>query len=268
VMTIATIAIAGIPPFAGFFSKDEILWRAFSSGPNGWIFWLIGVTTAGITSFYMFRLWFMTFFGELRRPSDATDHGHDSHGHDDHGHGNEPHESPWIMLAPLVILAALSIGGGFIGVQDFLKPLFGQPEEGAHNTELLLTAISVAVALIGFGFAWFFYYKNPEKPAVIAAKIRGLYTLVYNKYYIDELYGALFTRPLLRLSTSVLWRGIDVGVIDSTVNEAGLAAQEASRNVRKMQSGNLRSYAGWVAIGAAVVIAYMIWTGTPIGAAK
>jgi NADH-quinone oxidoreductase subunit L len=115
-MTIATFAIAGFPPFAGFFSKDEILWKAYSSEYGSWVFWLIGVITAFITSFYMFRLWFLTFFGDYRGAAAPDPHGHDAHGHaahghDDHSHGHghgEPHESPWVMLGPLVVLAFLS----------------------------------------------------------------------------------------------------------------------------------------------------------------
>ena len=280
-MAIATCAIAGIPLLAGFFSKDEILWSAYHSGPYGWIFWLIGVITAGITSFYMFRLLFMTFTAELRQSQNGHD-SHNSHGHEDHGHA--PHESPWIMLAPLVILAFLSIFGGYVGVpkalwgngskfEEFLRPVFdhGAPVSEASSvslpfgsgegTEVALTAVSVLAGFGGLFFAWYFYCKHPEKPAAYAAKLRGLYNLISNKYFVDEAYGALFTRPLLQLSTSVLWRGIDVGVIDATVNEAGAAAQQASGEVRKMQSGNLRSYAGWVAAGAAAVLVYMIWIG-------
>ena len=130
-MTIATFAIAGIPPFAGFFSKDEILWKAYSSEYGSWVFWLIGVITAFITSFYMFRLWFMTFFGDYRGTAAPDAHGHDAHGHDDHSHGDghgEPHESPWVMLGPLVVLAFLSLVGGWIGIggrfEHFLAPVF------------------------------------------------------------------------------------------------------------------------------------------------
>src|SRR4051812_940916 len=140
VMAIGTIAIAGIPPLAGFFSKDEILWKAFSSSSNGWIFWAIGLVTALMTSFYMFRLLFMTFFGE-RREAEAAHDSHASHGgHGDHGHG-APHESPWVMLAPLVILAVLSTVGGWIGVphsmggenhfEQFLAPVFEHAESPA-----------------------------------------------------------------------------------------------------------------------------------------
>src|ERR1700730_17185323 len=148
-MSIATVAIAGIPPFAGFWSKDEILWKAYSSDHGSWVFWLIGVITAFITSFYMFRLLFMTFFGDYRGAQvDQHGHAHATHGHDEHGHG-EPHESPMVMLVPLMILALLSVVGGLVGIRNgfehFLDPAFssgttagGAEEAGSQLTEYVL----------------------------------------------------------------------------------------------------------------------------------
>ncbi len=302
VMTIATIAIAGIPPFAGFFSKDQILGEVFDSKTAGPIMWVVGVITAGITSFYMFRLWFMTFFGERRPDADLGDHqlipapvvaaSHDdSHGTDDHGHGSGVHESPWIMIGPLVVLAILSFIGGWVGVpafmgghneiEHFLAPVMDSgsaaggenvpivkvlefatpPEPRPHNEEWMLAGTSVAVALIGFFFAWLLYYKSPGLPDKITSKIHGLYLVVLHKYYMDEGYGFLFVKPLLALSTIVFWKGIDQSVIDGLVNGAGTASQGIGNELRRMQSGNIRSYAAWVAFGGAAVIAYMIWLG-------
>jgi NADH-quinone oxidoreductase subunit L len=270
-MFIATLAIAGIPPLAGFWSKDEILWKAFSSEHGSWVFWLTGVITAFITSFYMFRLLFMTFFGDYHGIK-VDDHGqaHAAHGHDGHGHG-EPHESPWVMLAPLMILALLSVVGGFVGVgnrfENFLAPVFGSPaaeavgEAANQGTEFLLMGISVVIAFLGAGLAWLLYISQPELPQKIAAALGGFYETVLNKYYIDELYAKIFVKPLVDGSTSILWQGIDRKVIDNSVNEAADGARAVSDNVRHMQSGNLRSYAGWIAAGAAVVLAYMIWLG-------
>jgi NADH-quinone oxidoreductase subunit L len=119
----------------------------------------------------------------------------------------------------------------------------------------------VAAALIGLFFAWLLYYKRPELPDRITAKMHGIYTMVLHKYYIDEGYGAIFVKPLLALSTVVLWRGVDQGVIDGLVNGAGSASQGVGGELRRMQSGNIRSYAAWVAIGAAVILGYMIWLG-------
>ncbi len=271
-MGIATLAIAGIPPLAGFWSKDEILWRAFNAS---WVYWLIGVITAFITSFYMFRLMYMTFGGEYRGAAVPEAHGHEAHGHDNHGHGHgEPHESPWVMLGPLVILAVLSLFGGFAGYgnrfENFLAPVFQgasevaqetSPEAGKSTLEYLLMVVSVSVAGLGWLLAYLLYSRRPQLPARIAASLGGLYEAVSHKYYIDELYAVLFVKPLVDGSTTILWHGVDQGVIDAAVNDSADAARHVSDNVRHMQSGNLRSYAGWVAAGGAVVIAYMVWMG-------
>src|ERR1022692_1186249 len=279
-MSIATFTIAGFPPLAAYFSKDEILWKAYSSPYGSWVYWLIGIVTAFLTSFYMFRLWFMTFFGDYRGTSAQA--GHDSsragtpvpHGRE-HGHG-EPHESPWVMLGPLVILAILSIVGGWVGIgshfEHFLAPVFrsgGTAElaQGAAGedvgkwTETLLMLISVGAAFLGLYLAYVLYHARRDLPAKIAQGLGSLYTAVANKYYIDELYSALFVKPLIDGSTTILWRGVDQGAIDATVNNSATAAREVSDSVRHMQSGNLRSYAGWIAAGGAAVIAYMVWMG-------
>ena len=297
-MTIATFAIAGIPPFAGFFSKDEILWRAYQAS---WVYWFIGLFTAFLTSFYMFRLWFMTFFGEYRGATeDAPAHlALDIHSDTragapaPHGHGGI-HESPPLMVIPLVVLAVLSFTGGWIGVpgslggsnrfDKFIGPVFhstvtalgaeghgvataereaeGPEAQAGHGTELIFTGISVFAGLLGFGLAWLLYYRNPQLPQQIAAGLGGLYQAVVHKYYIDELYAALFVKPLIAGSALILWHGIDQDVIDAALDNSAHGAREVSDSVRHMQSGNLRSYAGWVAAGAAVVIAYMVWMGT------
>ena len=297
-MTAGTLAIAGIPGLAGFFSKDEILWRAYQAS---WVYWFLGLVTAFITSFYMFRLWFMTFFGEYRGAAAEADHGHGSHSahdsaHDSHsGHASGVHESPKIMLVPLVTLAILSIVGGYVGVpgslggnnrfDHFLGPVFRstlppesgntqmgekgateretegtEPKKGA-STELMFTAISVLAASLGFGLAWLLYYRNPRLPDRIADSLNGFYTAVLNKYYVDEFYAKLFVKPLIQGSTAILWQGVDRKIIDDNVNNAADGARHVSDEVRHMQSGNLRSYAGWIAAGSAVVIAYMIWMG-------
>ena len=288
-MTFATLAIAGLPPFAGFFSKDEILWRA--SRVN-LVYWGLGVFTAFLTSFYMFRLWFLTFFGEYRGETAGAGHGApagSSHG-DGHGHSGV-HESPKVMLVPLMILAVLSLVGGWVGVpgslggsnrfDKFLGPVFhttipqeqaaGQPAEQAtegpepgagHSEELLFTGISVGGALLGLALAWLLYLRRPELPQRIAEALGGFYTAVVHKYYVDELYAVLFVKPLVDGSSRILWQTVDQGVIDRSIEDGADSARDVSDRVRHMQSGNLRSYAGWVAAGAAVVIAYMVWMGT------
>ncbi len=267
-MTAGTFAIAGFPPFAGFFSKDEILFRA---AEVSLVYWGIGVFTAFLTSFYMFRLWFLTFFGTYRGAEPAGGgHGGDR-GHDAHGHGGI-HESPKVMLAPLVVLAVLSLVGGWVGsgrFERFLSPVFNAAavmpaaEAAEHgSSEMLFTGISVLAAALGLYLAWLLYYRRPQLPQQIAAGLGGLYSAVSHKYYIDELYANLFVKPLIAGSTLILWHGIDRDVIDATLDNSAHGANEVSDSFRHMQSGNLRSYAGWVAAGAAVVIAYMIWMGT------
>jgi NADH-quinone oxidoreductase subunit L len=264
-MGIATLAIAGIPPLAGFWSKDEILWKAYQVSK---LYWGIGVITAFITSFYMFRLLYMTFFGDYRG-AQVDAHGHSSNAHDAHGHG-EPHESPMVMLAPLMILALLSLVGGLVGwgnhFEHFLAPVFGTGEATAeaasHSTEMLLMGVSVGVALLGWWLAYQLYYQRPELPQKIADSLGSFYQAVAHKYYIDELYAALFVKPLVDGSTRILWQGVDRKIIDAAVNDAGGGARHVSDEVRHMQSGNIRSYAGWIAVGSAVVIAFMIWMWT------
>ena len=294
-MTAGTLAIAGIPGLAGFFSKDEILWRVYQAS---WIYWVVGIVTAFLTSFYMFRLWFLTFFGEYRGHADGTagEHGHSAHGADrTHGHA-AIHESPPVMLGPLVILAILSVVGGYVGVpgslgggnrfEKFLDPVFrstapalntqhnapgetnppeqrteGTEPQTSHSTELVFTGISVAAAVLGFGLAWMFYYRDPQLPERVATSLDGLYDAVVHKYYIDELYGQVFVKPLVEGSTRILWQSVDQNFIDGTVNNSADAARHVSDEARHMQSGNLRSYAGWIAAGSAVIIAFMIWMG-------
>ena len=193
-----------------------------------------------------------------------------------------------IMIVPLMILAVLSFVGGWVGVpavlggsdhfDHFLDPVFttyapasgdvhaataeesgGQQEE--RGMELLMMGISVAAATIGFLGAWYLYYKRTDLPARMAAAAGGLYKLVLDKYRIDELYGAAIIQPIILISTNVLWKGVDTAVIDGAVNESAAGAKDISDGVRHMQSGNIRSYAGWVAFGAAVVIAFMVWKG-------
>jgi NADH-quinone oxidoreductase subunit L len=265
-MTVATVAIAGIPPFAGFFSKDEILLRAYLANP---VYWVVGLFTAFLTSFYMFRLLFMTFFGDYRGgPANAHD---DPHGHEDHGHP-APHESPMVMLVPLMVLAVLSAFGGFLNwggrFEHFLAPVFlsGQgaeraPEAVGQGLKYGLMGASVAAAVLGWFLARLLYRTSPDLPQKIADALGGFYDAVVHKYYVDEVYATLFVKPLVEGSTRILWHGVDQGVIDAAINDTADGARHVSDAARHMQSGNLRSYAGWIAAGGALVIAYMIWMG-------
>ncbi len=258
-MLIATLAIAGIPPLAGFFSKDAILLSAFQI-EGGHPLYAIGLLTALLTSFYMFRLIFLTFFGKPR---------YDEH----HVH---VHESPWSMLGPLVILAVLSIIGGWLAAPalwggtdyfaSFLAPVFGSPqgaeavnEAAAHQLEIILVIVAVASALLGLAVAYWLYIRQPGKPEQLAKSLKGVYTTLYNKYYVDELYAAVIIKPLMWISTNVLWKGIDVTGIDGAVNGIASGAKDVGNVVRHTQSGNTRSYAVWVVIGALLVIAVIFF---------
>ncbi|WP_260740264.1 NADH-quinone oxidoreductase subunit L [Tunturiibacter lichenicola] len=286
-MTMGVFAISGLPPWAGFFSKDEILYQAFvSTNPLGKLLWFVGLFTAGMTSFYMFRLWFKTFFGpeHFEKHTGLHEHGAAVHSHSgthavmlaDHeeSHGHGIHESPWIMLFPLTVLAILSVIGGWVGIssamgghneiEHFLDPVFstGAAVEVAaanHGLELGLAAISVLVALTGVGIAYFFYCRKPGTSTALAKGAPALYNLVQNKFYIDEIYSAVIVTPLLMFSRLALGGVVDGGIVNGFGAAAGAITKGFSSLVRRVQSGNIRSYAGWLALGAAAVLLVMIF---------
>jgi NADH-quinone oxidoreductase subunit L len=232
-MMCAAVAIAGVPPFAGYYSKDAILVAAHAQAP--WIYW-VGVITAGMTAFYVFRAMFLTFFGEYR------------------GHAH-PHESSPVMLIPLGLLALLSLGGGyFFRVPEFLGAFF-------HATELpedfSLVAISVAAGLIGIAAAWLMYMVKPGMADSFAGSVSGLYKLVYNKFFVDEIYDAAVVRPIVVGSRTVLWKVVDAAGIDGVVNGVGAWARSVGGALQRIQSGNIRSYATWVVFGSVMLIVAM-----------
>jgi len=230
VLACASLAIAGFPGTSGFFSKDAILGAAYEHAP--WMFW-VGVITAGMTAFYVWRAFWMTFWGEYK------------------GHGH-PHESPWSMLGPLVVLAFLSLFGGFLfNVPKILESMF--PIKEVEN-EAMLTGISVAAGLLGIGISYYMYVMNTELPGKIANGLGGLYRLVYDKYRVDEAYDTAVVTPLVEGSRAVLWHGVDQGVIDGTVNGVGYQARAIGHILKTLQSGNIRSYATWVAVGAVALL--------------
>jgi NADH-quinone oxidoreductase subunit L len=272
---IATLAIAGIPGLSGFFSKDEILWQAFSSSHGHILLWAVAAIAAGMTAFYMFRALFMTFFGESRVDHDVAHH---------------IHESPKIMTVPLMVLAVLSVIGGYIGIphvlgganhiHEFLAPVLGggaEPakahagisiisqawasggEAGGHSAalELLMMVISVVIALIGIGTAYLFYVKNPALPKMLAERWKGLYKLVFNKYYVDELYEILFINSLKNLGTG-LWKGFDEFVIDGSINGVAYLIGWISGGLRKIQTGVVQNYAFSIILGGVVLVVYYI----------
>jgi NADH-quinone oxidoreductase subunit L len=232
-MMCAAVAIAGVPPFSGFFSKDAILVAAHHQFP--WIYW-VGVVTAGMTAFYVFRAMFLAFFGDYR------------------GHAH-PHESPPVMWIPLAILAVLSLAGGILfKIPEFLSSVF-PAAEAPEDTSLML--ISVAAGLIGIAAAWLVYVTRPALADALAGSFKLIYTALSNKYFVDEIYDATVVRPLVGGSREVLWKGIDAGLIDGSVNGVGARARNIGSMLRLLQSGNIRSYASWVLFGSVVVILAM-----------
>ena len=257
---VSTIAISGIPLFSGFFSKDEILWWSFGSTRGHWLLWVIGAAAAGMTAFYMFRLVFMTFFGEQKTDPRAKDH---------------IPESPLTITIPLMILGFLAVVGGYVGVpailggsnrfEHFLAPVFEHSQHlhhieahGAHATEYALMAISVAIAIIGIFIAWTMYIKNPELPAKFTAKFAGAYRVIFNKWYIDELYDFVFVNPCKKIGT-FLWRGIDVRIVDGVVNGCAWVVKGIGAGLRYTQTGYLYNYAVAMVVGVVVIVGFYIF---------
>jgi NADH-quinone oxidoreductase subunit L len=253
-MLIAALAISGIFPLAGFFSKDEILWSAWSRG-HQWI-WLVGFITAGLTAFYMFRLVFLAFFGTPRHSEEVRHH---------------LHESPPSMTGPLVILGVLSIVGGFVGLPAWIGPnrffQFLEPSlalarsaehpEVPHSVEMLFAALSIAAAAIGIFVAYRLYIQNPGAADALASRWKRVHQLLFRKYYVDELYDAAIVQPTLNTSTQTLWKRADVGIIDRAVNGAGESIQGLASILKNVQNGLIRSYALWILLGMLAIIVYI-----------
>ena len=271
-MTIAVLAITGFPPLAAFFSKDAILSAAFMQGELGKILWFVGLVTALLTSFYMFRLWYLTFLGEHRahapEEEGAAVHArHDTRLTLEAEHAHEPHESPWSMLGPLVLLAILSVIGGWIGAERFgayLAPSVGTrtAEAASSSLEWTLTGLAVFVALLGWFIADRMYRTKPESADRLATSMAGPYKLLVHKYWVDEFYGAVVVKPLMATSTYVLGWVVDKAVIGGAAWLLGGLATFAGALLQRWQSGNIRSYAAWVAAGAAALLLFVIvpWT--------
>jgi len=285
-MAIGTLAIAGTPLLSGFFSKDEILWQAFSSPHGHIVLWILGVAVAGMTAFYMFRMLFMTFFGES---------------HVDHHTEHHIHESPSTMTIPLIVLAAGSIVAGWVGIpawlggsnliEHWLEPVFepipiaiaAHTEHFSHGVEAGVAAISVAIALVGFYLAFSTYYRKSDRADRVSAQFKGLYTALSNKWYVDELYDAVFVNRAKELGTG-LWK-FDSTVVDGAVNGTASATVESalgsswwdrwivdglvrfvggflrtfSSFLRLVQTGYTQNYALMMVLGVLILIGYVLW---------
>jgi len=255
-MLVATLAIAGIPPFAGFFSKDEILGSAFASGHYG--VWIAGVVGAVITAFYMFRLYTLTFRGPSRLSHEAEHH---------------LHESPPSMLIPLVVLAALSVVGGLIGppMQEggnafarWLAPVFasgahGEAAHAAHHVapsvEWTLILISVAAGVLGITLALRFYLQQPEIATALRERYAAVHRTLLNKYWVDELYDRIAVAPVYHASQR-LWRFWDEKIVDGAVNGVGYTFEGLSSVLKVFQTGFVGTYAMFFALG---VLAVLLW---------
>lgn len=259
-MMVATLAIAGIPPLAGFVSKDEILWMSYSSPYGSPVFWIVGVITAGLTAFYMFRLVYMTFYGKPRYDKHTAEH---------------LHESPASMTTPLIVLGILSVVGGLIGwpavlgggawLEHFMHPVFAKAQEigiqhageHSHSTEYLLIALSIALVAVAILTARRLYLNRSEHSDSMEKSLGGIHTLIYNKYYVDELYDKVFITPTVNISV-LLWKKFDVLIIDGFVNGSAWLVGQLSGAVRKLQTGMIRSYAFVFLTGVIFVVGYLL----------
>jgi NADH-quinone oxidoreductase subunit L len=284
---IGALAIAGFPGLAGFFSKDEILYRTFSGGHP--VLWALGAITSLMTAFYMFRLVFLAFHGTRRTNAEAVARGAASHGsavHDQQSDAESPrmhhtahlHDAPRSMAIALIVLAIGSVLAGYLNVppaiggsaflEHFLEPsvhlramdaAHGATEHADHTVETTLMIVSTLIALAGIALAAFLYLKRPQMPDMIAARFSGAYEFLVNKGYIDELYDAIAVQPVKALSEHVLWKG-DVRVIDGAVNGTGQIVVETGALVRQVQTGSVRTYAVSVLFGAVVIVGYYLWS--------
>jgi NADH-quinone oxidoreductase subunit L len=260
-MFIATLAISGTPGFSGFFSKEEILLAARTGPYANPAIYVLGVFTAGLTALYMFRLLFLTFHGAPRFDAGKT----------------HTHESPAIMLVPLVILALLSLAGGWLAAphlvggldyfDNFVKPVFAggqtssstEPYTGTGQLIATVFGPPVLAAFVGFLLAWWLYIRRPDMPGRLAGRFHAIYRLLVGKYFVDELYSFAIVRPLLWISTNFLWHTVDEETIDGLVNGVGHEAGEFGDRLRHLNSGNTRTYAAWVILGAVVLTTVLSW---------
>jgi NADH-quinone oxidoreductase subunit L len=257
-MLVATLAIAGLPPFAGFFSKDEILSAAFASGHRA--LWVVGLAGALLTAFYMFRLYLLTFRGRARLTTDSEHH---------------LHESPPAMIVPLFVLAVLSVVGGLVGppliegghpFARWLAPVFASApaatghapaHEASAAVEWTLIALSVLVAAAGIAFAFRAYLWSPATATRLRERLAGLHRTLLNKYWVDEAYAAAVVRPVYE-SARAFWRFWDTRVVDGIVNGVGYAVEGAAAILRLFQTGFVGTYALFIALGVAALFLHFL----------
>jgi NADH-quinone oxidoreductase subunit L len=278
---VGALAIAGVPGLAGFFSKDEVLYRTFAGGHT--LLWTVGLLTSLLTAVYMFRVVFLAFHGPSPSATQASEPAPapaapapsrpapapHAHGHATHGH---LHDAPPAMAIVLVVLAVGSVLAGYVGVpavlggsnwfEHFLEPSFGvhAAEEAVdHGPELLLMLVSSGIAVLGIGIAVHFFLKNRQAADRFAERFGGVRQLLLNKYYVDEIYDATVVQPLLIASRDGLWKVVDVRVIDGAVNGAAESVGGASELLRRLQSGSVRAYAASLLFGVVAIVGYYLW---------
>ena len=277
---IGAIAIAGVPGLAGFFSKDEILWRTFATG-HTWL-WALGLVTSLLTAIYMFRLVFLAFHGEPQHVAHSQPSSHPEH--PSHPSGSHVHDAPPAMAIALVVLAVGSVVAGYVGfphalggsnrIERFLAPSFGETASEATvetareaegqqtesaSGELALMAVSSAVALAGIAIAAYFFLKRRERANVIADRFAGLRQVLLEKYYVDEFYDTAIVQPIRLLSEDGLWKVVDVRAIDGVVNGVGGIVRGSSELLRRLQTGSVRAYAASLFLGVVLALGYYLW---------
>jgi NADH-quinone oxidoreductase subunit L len=275
---IASLAIAGVPMLAGFFSKDEILYETFAHGHT--VLWVIGALTSLLTAIYMFRLVYLTFFGQRRHDAPAPEHpeeeepsAHPSH----HGAGSHLHDAPPAMALALIVLAIGSAVAGYIGLPhafgghnvlgEWLAPAFGLHEVGSGaeavaeegSLELTLMVVSGLIAIVGIAIATVIWWRRRELADAMARTFAPIHRLLLNKYYVDEIYDTTIVQPIKVVSEEGLWRRFDVRIIDGAVNGAGTIVAGSAAVLRRLQTGSVRTYAGSIFVGVILVLGYYLW---------
>jgi NADH-quinone oxidoreductase subunit L len=256
VFIIATLSITGIPLLAGFFSKDEILWRAYLHGDLGKFLWFLGTVAALLTAFYSWRLIYLTFHGKFRGTHEQEHH---------------LHESPRVITVPLMFLAVGAVAAGWVGIPpvimehgdkigEFLAPVLGHPEgHGSHTEEWFVMGASVFVAFGGLFIAYIMYIKKTDLPQKLASALQPIHKLLYNKYWIDELYSKTIVQPVLKASDKIILAFMDTTIIEGIVNGVPNLIGAFSRSLRKIQTGFLSNYGLVMAIGALFIIVFVVF---------